>query len=90
MKRWKYHPESGAYEFFQTEDEKMLLKASKTTEQLTAENTQLKNNLSGLLEMLTKKNIITVEEANQFLPEETTINKSSEENKSVIKKRKIK
>ena len=90
MKRWKYHPESGAYEFFQTEDEKMLLKASKTTEQLTAENTQLKNNLSGLLEMLTKKNIITVEEANQFLPEETTINKGSEENKSVIKKRKIK
>ena len=94
MKRWKYHPESGAYEFFQTEDEKMLLKASKTTEQLTAENTQLKNNLSGLLEMLTQKNIITVEEANQFLPEDSTINtkKSAnkiEEGKSVIKKKNI-
>lgn len=79
MKRWKYHPESGAYEFYQTEDEKMLLKASKTVEQLTVENNQLKDNMSRLLELLTQKNIMTIEEANQFMPDNSTIKNSSSE-----------
>ena len=73
MKRWKYHADSGAYEFYQTEDEKMLLKASKTAEQLTEENNQLKDNMSNLLKLLTQKNIMTVEEANQFMPEGTSV-----------------
>ena len=84
MKRWKYHPESGAYEFYQTEDEKMLLKASKTTEQLTVENNQLKNNMNNLLKFLTQKNIMTIEEANQFMPEGTSIDEI--EKPTVIKK----
>lgn len=82
MKRWKYHPDSGAYEFYQTEDEKLLLKASKTAEQLTVENNQLKNNMSKLLELLTQKNIMTVDEANQFMPDDSSV-KSNNSGKTV-------
>lgn len=82
MKRWKYHPDSGAYEFYQTEDEKLLLKASKTAEQLTVENNQLKNNMSKLLELLTQKNIMTVDEANQFMPDDSSV-KSNDSGKTV-------
>lgn len=71
MKRWKYHPDSGAYEFFQTPDELMLLETNKTTEQLTAENSQLKDNMEKLLSLLTAKNIMTKEEASQFMPEKS-------------------
>ena len=90
MKRWKYHPESGAYEFFQTEDEKMLLRASKTAEQLTVENKQLKDNMSNLLKLLTQKNIMTVEEANQFMPDSNVLtdkDKSNSVEKTSIKKK---
>lgn len=73
MKRWKYHPDSGAWEFYQSEDEKMLLRASKTAEQLTVENNQLKDNMSKLLELLAQKNLMTVEEVNQFMPNNSTL-----------------
>lgn len=69
MKRWKYHSDSGAYEFFPTKDELVLKSTAKTTNQLTEENEKLRNNLDSLLKIMMEKNVITKEEADQITKE---------------------
>ena len=86
MKRWKYHSDSGAYEFYQTEDEKMLLQAAKTAEQLTVENNQLKDNMNKLLELLTQKNLMTKEEAEAFSTDSNDSKDKTEDKSKVANK----
>ena len=83
MKRWKYHEDSGAFEFYQTADEQLLSDAAKTTKQLTKENAELKENLNKILGLLTQKNILTKEEADQFLPDSE---KEVQSNKKTVQK----
>lgn len=61
--RWKYHPESGAFEHIPSADILELISLKKENKSLSEENAELKDKMDNLLNLLKQKKLITVKEA---------------------------
>lgn len=61
--RWKYHPESGAFEHIPSADTLELISLKKENKSLSEENAELKDKMDNLLNLLKQKKLITVKEA---------------------------
>ena len=61
--RWKFHPDSGAFEHIPSAEVTEMINMKKENKDLAQENAELKDKMDNLLALLKQKKLITVKEA---------------------------